>query len=467
MSPRIQPCVFICLALMTFFASLSWSQKSPSSRPKSVPATGLAKACEDPYSGQELKTSWPELPVYLLFKRANSKVWAPNPQMKLPQGMRAATPAAAHALVCVQEERLEMGRYESGAKAYTPSWDVYVLRLPDAGIYFQKTGIFGGNAPSIKWHPGAGVGSQPVSQLQEWLRLLFKHDVARLKARLPYTSSDKVRQMALSGDRSRLVVAHQPYHYSTPQPDLKKSPLVTVFDVASGKRVAEIPIEEETSTVAISDNGELVATERYGHAEIWNVSSHSIVQKLSTPTGVRWLAFGADGNLGVGTQKQVAVIDPRNGNQLFSCPGSRITYENGRWIAVSSDGTSIYDVKTGQPIAHFPAAEGEIVASADGLSEITMAVLRNEVRWAGKKSEYIDVPSIGSEGTGHVSAIANSSTGFVVGTNDGIVILLSATGSPKLFATDHSRIDSLVVSRDGKLLAIGDSSGKVTLWELQ
>ncbi len=360
-----------------------------------------------------------------------------------------------------------MGKYESGAKAYTPSWDVYVLRLPDAGIYFQKTGIFGGEAPYIKWHPGAGVGSQPVSQLQEWLRLLFKPDVARLKTRLPYTSSDKVRQIALSGDRSRLVVAHEPYHYSTPQTDLKKNPLVTVFDVASGKRVADIPIEDETSTVAISDNGELVATEHYGHAEIWKVNSHTIVQKLSAPTGVRWLAFGADGNLGVGTQKQVAVVDPRNGSQLFTSPGNRINYENGRWLAVAADGTSIYDVKTGQPLAQFPKADGEVVDSSDGLSEITMSILHSDVRWAGKKSEYIDVPSIGSEGTGHVSAIANSPNGFVVGTNDGIVILLSATGSPKLFATDHSRIDSLVVSRDGKLLIVGDSSGMVTLWELQ
>jgi WD40 repeat protein len=191
------------------------------------------------------------------------------------------------------------------------------------------------------------------------------------------------------------------------------------------------------------------------------------VQKLSAPTGVRWLAFGADGNLGVGTQKQVAVVDPGNGSQLFTSPGNRIKYENGRWLAVAADGTSIYDVKTGQPLAQFPKADGEVVASSDGLSEITMSILHSDVRWAGKKSEYIDVPSIGSEGTGHVSAIANSPTGFVVGTNDGIVILLSATGSPKLFATDHSRIDSLVVSRDGKLLVVGDSSGVVTMWDLQ
>src|SRR5205809_7522604 len=107
MSARWPRCVLLCIALTI---SSSFAQKGPAaSRPKSAaPATGLAKVCDDPYKGQDLKTEWPQLPVYLLFKRANSKVWGPNLQVKLP-GMRAATPAAAHTLVCVQEERLEMG----------------------------------------------------------------------------------------------------------------------------------------------------------------------------------------------------------------------------------------------------------------------------------------------------------------------------------------------------------------------
>src|SRR5205807_1374188 len=221
----------LCIALIASsslsLASLAGAQKPAAAHPKSAaPATGLAKVCEDPYSGQKLQTGWPEPPAYLLFKRANSKVWGPNLRIKLP-GMQAAAPATAHTLVCVTEEQLEMGEYKSGAKAYTPSWDVYLLRLPDRAIYFQKGGIFGGNAPFVKWHPGAGVGSQPVSQLQEWLRLVFKSDVARLKMRLPFTSPDKVRQIAFSGDGARLVVARAPYHYSSPQTDLKKYPLVT------------------------------------------------------------------------------------------------------------------------------------------------------------------------------------------------------------------------------------------------
>jgi len=469
MSARPLRLALFCVALVVsspFLSITSLAQKPAAARPKgAAPATGLAKVCEDPYSGPELKTGWPEPPAYLLFKRANSKVWGPNLRIKLP-GMQAATPTTAHTLVCVTEERLEMGEYKSGAKAYTPSWDVYLLRLPDHAIYFQKGGIFGGDAPFIKWHPGAGIGSQPVSQLQEWLRLVLKSDVARLKLRLPFTSPDKVRQMAFSGDGTRLVVTRAPYHYSSPQPDLKKYPLVTVFEVASGQPVANIPVEDEPSAVAISANGELVATEHYGHPQIWNVGSKSIVQKISAD-GVRWLAFGADGNLGVGMRDHAAVFNPATGMELFSSAGSRIIYGDDRWIAISGDGATTYEVRSKQPIAHFAKTDKEVAVSADGRSELTMSILGSQVRWAGKEAEYIEMPSIGNEGTGRVSAIVSAPNGFVVGSNDGIVSLLSSSGSPRLFATDHSQIESLAISQNGKLLAVGDSSGKVSLWDLQ
>jgi WD40 repeat protein len=96
-----------------------------------------------------------------------------------------------------------------------------------------------------------------------------------------------------------------------------------------------------------------------------------------------------------------------------------------------------------------------------------MSILGSQVRWAGKEPEYVDMPSIGSEGTGRVSAIASTPNGFVVGGNDGIVSLLSTSGTPRLFATDHSQIESVAISQDGKLLSVGDSSGKVSLWELR
>jgi len=454
----------LCVALIS--VSMAQQRATPAKKgPAAAPAAGLGKVCEDPYAGRELKSAWPQAPVYLLFKRANSKVWGPNPRIKLP-GLQAATPAAAHTLVCIEETRLEMGQYESGAKAYTPSWDVYVLSQPDHGVYFQKGGIFGGNAPYIKWHPGAGVGAQPVSQLQEWLRLLFQPAVAGLKLRMPYTSSDKVRQLVFSGNGARLAVSHEPYHYSSPQTGLKKNPLLTVFDVATGQKIADIPIEAETDAVALSDDGALIAIEHYGHPEVWDVSSQTVLKKLSADS-VRSLAFAADGNLGVGTKDRVLVFNPRTGDQVFSGPGHWVQYSQGRWISISADGASTFDLRSGQLIAQFPKTDGTLAVTADGLSEFAFYILHSEVRWAGKKPDYIDIPSIGSEGTGRVSAVTASRDGFIAGSNDGLVALLSPSGTTKLFATDHSQIEALAVSANGKLLSIGDSAGSVTLWELR
>ena len=137
---RIRFLLFASLCCALIINSTA-QQRTTSSRKSTVPMTGLAKICAEPYSGEELKTAWPQAPVYLLFKPPNSKVWGTKAPIKLP-GMQAPTPASARTLVCVQEERLETGSYESGAKAYSPGWDVYLIRLPDHGIYFQKTGIF-------------------------------------------------------------------------------------------------------------------------------------------------------------------------------------------------------------------------------------------------------------------------------------------------------------------------------------
>src|SRR6266513_2585119 len=80
---------------------------------KSAPAGGpsAAKICDDPYQVREPADGWPQGPVYIVFHREKSKApWARNPAIKIT-GLEAATPAGAHTLACVEETRLEMGKY--------------------------------------------------------------------------------------------------------------------------------------------------------------------------------------------------------------------------------------------------------------------------------------------------------------------------------------------------------------------
>jgi tricorn protease-like protein len=51
---------------------------------------------------------------------------------------------------------------------------------------------------------------------------------------------------------------------------------------------------------------------------------------------------------------------------------------------------------------------------------------------------------------------------------DGIVgIVSAATPETRAFATDMTGIKAIAVSQDGKLVALGDSSGLVEVWELR
>ena len=67
-----------------------------------------------------------------------------------------------------------------------------------------------------------------------------------------------------------------------------------------------------------------------------------------------------------------------------------------------------------------------------------------------------------------MSAVAPTRDGFVLANSDGITGIFSAgTAEPRAFANDLSAILSITVSHDGKLVALGDSSGTVEIWELQ
>jgi tricorn protease-like protein len=67
-----------------------------------------------------------------------------------------------------------------------------------------------------------------------------------------------------------------------------------------------------------------------------------------------------------------------------------------------------------------------------------------------------------------VYAAAPTGDGFVIANNDGIAGVVSANApEPRAFATDMTSIKAIAVSPDGKLVALGDSSGNVEIWELR
>ena len=82
-----------------------------------------------------------------------------------------------------------------------------------------------------------------------------------------------------------------------------------------------------------------------------------------------------------------------------------------------------------------------------------------------REGKPLSLPDLG---VSVVYAAAPTHDGFVVSNSDGIAGVVSANApEPRAFATDLSSIKAIAVSQDDKLVALGDSSGNVEIWELR
>ena len=265
---------WLCLAI----ATLAFGQAKKAS-PTSGATSTAATICDKPYAVGEVADGWPEGPVTILFHREKSKApWAHNPAIRVP-GLEADTPASARTLVCVDESQVEMGHYDSGEPGYAPSWGTILVRLSDHKVYFMGRSLDGEMPPQVKYNSGAGVGKPPTEIFVRWMRLLLEQKAARFKMRLKWKEYAEVSAMAFSADGSRLAVAQSPR--STSSGTTPPSP-ITVFDLATAQPVASMHADYSTRAIAISKSGNMVATERYGHVEVWDVASASVAHKLET-----------------------------------------------------------------------------------------------------------------------------------------------------------------------------------------
>lgn len=455
--------VYACL----FAATLAFGQtkKAPT---KSGAASAAAKICENPYEVDGTADGWPEGPVTILFHHEKSKApWAKNPAIRVP-GLEAATPASARTLVCVEESQIEMGHYDSGEPGYAPSWGTIFVRLSDRKVYFMGRSLDGEMPPQVKYNKGAGVGKPPTEILVRWLRLLFQQKVARFKMRLKWKEFAEVSALAFSGDGSRLVVAQASRSSSSgPTPP---SP-ITVFDLATAQPVASMHADYSTYSIAISKSESMVATDRYGGVEIWDVAAAKMTRKLDT-SKVSSMVFGPDDTLGVAGDEKAAVWDVSGNRVVKSGSGSVVELSpEGAWLvmAKAAKGYTVRELESGREVGSFPDVCGDpykCLPSLDGKMMARWSALGEAIYASGNPSG--NVPSLPNLGVGMVYAVAPTRDGIVMANTDGIAGILSpGTPEPRAFATDLRSIKAIAVSNDGKLVALGDSEGNVEVWELR
>jgi hypothetical protein len=431
-------------------------------------ASAAAKICDKPYAVGEVADEWPEGPVTILFHREQSKVpWAKNPAIRVP-GLEAATPASARTLLCVDESQVEMGHYDSGEPGYAPSWGTTLVRLSDRKVYFMGHTLDGEMPPQVKYNRGAGVGKPPTELLVRWLRLLLEQKVARFKWRLKWKEYAEVSAMSFSGDGSRLAVAQaprRPLDGGTPP-----SP-ITVFDLTTGQPVSSMHADYATDAIALSKSGSTIATERYGQVEIWDVAAAKMTHKLDT-SEVRSMVFGPDDMLGVAGDEKAAVWDVSGNRVVRSGSGSVVELSpDGAWLVMgkSANGFTVRELESGRELGSFPgvcADPYKCVPSRDGEMMARWSSLGEAIYSSGSPSG--STPSLPNLGVATVYAVAPTRDGFVMANSDGIAGIVSAgTPEARAFATDMTGIKAIAVSQDGKLMALGDSSGMVEVWELR
>jgi WD40 repeat protein len=318
----------------------------------------------------------------------------------------------------------------------------------------------------MKYERGAGVGKPPTEIFVRWLRLVLEQKVARFKLRLKPKEYHEVSAMAFSADGSRLAVAQAPRSTSEGTPP---SP-ITVYDLASAQPVASMHADYSTDAIALSKSGSMVATERYGHVEVWDVAAAKVAHKLET-SKVGSLLFGPDDTLGVAGGNNAAIWDVSGNRVVRSGNGSVVELSpEGVWLVLAkgAKNSTVRELESGRELGSFPGSgeQDKCTLSRDGKMMARWSALYATAYSSGDPGgKSLSLPNLG---VGIVYAAAPTRDGFVIANGDGIVGVASpGAAEPRAFATDLSSIRAIAVSRDGKLVALGDSSGHVEIWELR
>jgi WD40 repeat protein len=195
-----------------------------------------------------------------------------------------------------------------------------------------------------------------------------------------------------------------------------------------------------------------------------------MTRKLET-SKVRSMVFGPNDMLGVAGDEKAAVWDVSGNRVVHSGTGSVVELSpEGAWLvmAKTANGFTVRELESGRELGSFPAICGDpykCVPSRDGKMMARWSALGEAIYSSGKPSG--NAPSLPNLGVGMVYAVAPTRDGFVMANSDGIAGIVSAsTPDARAFATDMSSIKAIAVSPDGKLVALGDSSGMVEVWEL-
>jgi WD40 repeat protein len=295
---------------------------------------------------------------------------------------------------------------------------------------------------------------------------------------------------------------------------------LTLWDVASGKKLATIAQPSWVTTVAFSPDLKLIAT---GHDDgtvlLWDIASHQLVREIEAhEQPVSSLAFSPDGKrlASAGEDRLVLVWDTESGNKQLSLAGHTDRIPSLAWsplgnrlVSAGWDTTArVWDATTGEPVILLNShgdqvtlvtfsPDGKVLACADSENLIhlwnstnwnTQHVLNqheDEIRcltfspdnrllvsgggeqvihlWDPLRGELISGSTSPSR---HIISVGSASDGWRLASNGGgtSVHVWEPQSRVALLNEDMSGILAVASSPDGKWIAGGGADTRIRLW---
>lgn len=368
-------------------------------------------------------------------------------------------------VTCVRASRQKIFSYQDGEPGYQLIWNVRLISWPDGNVIGSNT-FHGDRPPAIKYGNGAEYGRSPIDQLNQWI---YEHLINRTF----FYIGDRVSKLSFSPDGRKLAAA-KGLRFNVSYEGSSFDMAITLWDVSTGEILHVLHDHKQAvNWLPISPDGRLLASSDSDcHLNLWNLTSGELLKSFDEP-GCN-SEFSPDGKylLIAGDNSGVKLMDPVSLEIVASVPqiGGMTFSPDGRTLIFSRVGATVFvDMESLQPVKSLEeTVSGQLAFNANGrLLEI-----------AGRWLDPVQV--IDFETKNPISTIYPENPPITV--SDFSPYGLLATGSQsgtvavwnwetgellrEIQASPFAEITSLAFSPDGLLLAVGDNSGIVTLWDV-